>query len=102
MNKVVNIFPEERPAWNIRLMGFKDYNALDKDAYTYEFVEVYYEDGIPHSWARLGLPFVDSLDVEKSGKPLKAAMVTEWASFKRKINEALNSPVIYEDDLATQ
>lgn len=101
--KQVNIYSEDRPVWNIRLMGFKDYNAFDKEAYSYEFVEVFYEDGVPHSWVSIGMPFIDSLDVERSGKALKNAMIKEWVSFKRKINEALDSPVLYEEDLqATQ
>jgi len=99
--KQINLYSEDRPAWNIRLMGFKDYNAFDKEAYSYEFVEVFYEDGIPHSWASIGMPFIDSLDVERSGKALKTAMIKEWVSFKKKINEALDAPVLYEEDLHT-
>lgn len=102
MTKIVNMFPEEWPVRNIRLMAFRDYNAFDKEAYTYEFVEVYYEDGVPHSWARVSLPYIDSLDIENSGKTLKNAVNKEWNSFKREINEALNSPVIYEEELITQ
>jgi len=90
---------QRKEYWNFRLMRLPLEDALDPDAFDLIFVEVYYENDIPHSWAHTAPIMLDGLDLEDTTHDeLREKMSFEVLRHMSQLQEAIEKPILLPQD----